>query len=218
MRDEYHGEIDDVRSDVVMLADVVRTAVARASDALLSADMHRAQAVISGDAAVDALHRDIEARALDLLARQAPVAGDLREIVADLRMVSELERVGDYAVHIAKVARRRYPASAVPPELRAIFAEMGGAAQRILEAVARAVDLRDPEIAAGLEVADDVMDRLHRQLFSVLLDRWDHGTEAAVDVTLTGRYYERLADHAVSVARQVVYLATGESRRVPSAG
>lgn len=217
MRDAYHEDLNAIGAALVQLTDLVGTAIDQATVALLDANLYVAESVISGDDAVDELYHDIEGRALDLLARQQPVASDLRTLVASLRMVADLERTGDYAVHIAKVARRRYPATAVPPELREIIAEMGAAAARIVAKAGRVIANKDVTIAAELEADDDVMDTLHRQLFAVLLDeRWGHGMEAAIDVTLTGRYYERLADHAVSVARQVAYLVTGQHHWVAS--
>lgn len=215
MRDTYHEDLAAIDAALVELTDLVGTAIDRATTALLSADRAAAESVISGDDAVDALYHQIEGQALDLLARQQPVAGDLRTLIASLRMVSDLERTGDYAVHIAKVARRRYPTPAVPPELHVIVTEMGAAAARIVAKAGRVIADRNMAVAAELEADDDVMDELHRRLFAVLLDDdWPHGIEAAIDVTLTGRYYERLADHAVSVARQVAYLVTGRHRWV----
>jgi phosphate transport system protein len=146
-----------------------------------------------------------------LLARQQPVATDLRAIVTGLRMSSDLERVGDYAVHIAKVARRRHPASVVPVELRATFLEMGQAATRIAIKAGTVIATRDLTLAAQLLADDDTIDDLHAQLFEKLLaSSFEHGVEAAVDLALLGRYYERLADHAVSVSHAVTYLVTGQ--------
>ena len=126
-------------------------------------------------------------------------------------MSSDLERMGDLARHVAKVARLRYPESAVPAELRATILQMGQVAERIVAKAGSVIAGKDVETAVTLERDDDEMDRLHRELFNMLLDHtWTHGTEAAVDLTLIGRYYERFADHAVSVARRVVYLVTGE--------
>jgi phosphate transport system protein len=126
-------------------------------------------------------------------------------------MVGDLERMGDLAGHIAKIARRRYPGSAVPPELRSVILEMGQIAQRIVAKAGSVIAGHDAELAAELESDDDAMDALHRRLFRIVLDDdWSQGMEAAIDITLLGRFYERFADHAVSVARRVVYLVTGE--------
>jgi phosphate transport system protein len=211
MRDTYHDELDAISSSLVEMANLVGSAMSRATTALLDGDLQLAEQVITADEAIDARYREVEARAFDLLARQQPVASDLRVLVTSLRMVADLERMGDNAAHVAKIARRRYPSSAVPPALRSTVLEMGHAAEEIVAKAGSVVAGRDLKLAAELEKDDDVMDELHRQLFTAILDdRWDQGVEAAIDITLVGRHYERFADHAVSVARRVVYLVTGE--------
>jgi phosphate transport system protein len=192
---------------------LVGSAINRATIALLDADLSLAETVIAADEAVDALQVDLEERSLALLARQAPVATDLRIVVTGLRMSADLERMGDLARHVAKLARMRYPASAIPAELRATILQMGQVAERIVAKTGSVIASRDLDVAGELETDDDVMDALHRDLFTVLLDdEWEHGIETAVDVTLCGRYYERFADHAVSVAQRVTFLVTGERR------
>lgn len=211
MRDTFHDELDQIGRALVDMSQLVGTAMRRATAALLDADVSLAESVIAGDAQVDALYRAVEERAMDLLARQQPVAGDLRIIVTSLRMVADLERMGDMALHVAKIARMRYPAPAVPPELHGTIREMGEVAGAIVSKAGEVIDGRNVAQALELESDDDAMDALHRALFTTLLsDDWPHGVEPAIDVTLVGRYYERFADHAVSVARRVVYLVTGE--------
>jgi len=211
MRDTYHDELDAISASLVEMTNLVGSAMSRATTALLDADLQLAESVIANDETVDSLYRETEARAFDLLARQQPVASDLRVLVTSLRMVADLERMGDNAVHVAKIARRRYPASAVPPALRGTVLQMGNTAQEIVAKAGSVIAGRDIEMAAQLEKDDDVMDELHRELFRLILDdRWAEGVEPAIDITLAGRYYERFADHAVSVARRVVYLVTGE--------
>jgi phosphate transport system protein len=211
MRDAYHEELDSISESLVEMANMVGSAMSRATSALLDADLTLAEMVISADEVVDELYRTTEERAFDLMARQQPVASDLRVLVTSLRMVADLERMGDNAVHVAKIARRRYPSSAVPPQLRATVLKMGHVAEEIVAKAGEVIARRDIEMAAELERDDDVMDDLHKRLFTAILDeKWEGGIEAAIDVTLAGRYYERFADHAVSVARRVVYLVTGE--------
>jgi len=211
MRDAYHEELDGITNALVELGNVVGSAMGRATTALLDADVALAEGVIAGDAVIDDRYHEIEERAFDLLARQQPVATDLRILVTSLRMVADIERAGDLALHVAKVARRRYPASAIPAELRSTILEMGQVAQRIMAKAGDVIAQRDVDLAHQIETDDDRMDDLHRALFAhILSDRWKGGVESAIDVTLVGRYYERFADHAVSVARRVVYLVTGE--------
>ena len=213
MRDTYHEELDDINNCLVQMTNTVGSAMSTATTALLDADVALADLVIAGDAAIDATRESIEQRGFTLLARQQPVAGDLRTITTAMRIVSDLERMGDLAEHIAKVARMRFPDHAVPQEVRPVFVEAGHLAQRLVAKTATVIATRDIETAQELETDDDAMDRLHRGLFRELLsDDWPHGIESAIDITLLGRYYERFADHAVSVARRVVYLVTGERR------
>ncbi len=211
MRDAYHEELDAISESLVEMTNLAGSAMSRATTALLDADLTLAEMVIAADETIDRIYREVEQRAFDLMARQQPVASDLRVLVTSLRMVADLERMGDNAVHVAKIARRRYPSSAVPPALRSTVLKMGHAAEEIVAKAGSVIAARDIELAAELEKDDDVMDGLHRTLFSVILDeKWAEGIEPAIDITLAGRYYERFADHAVSVARRVVYLVTGQ--------
>ena len=211
MRDAFHEELAHTSERLVEMTRLTGSAISRATTALLDADLALAESVIAADEQIDAIQRELDDTALDMLARQQPVATDLRIIVTGMRMSADLERMGDLARHVAKVARRRYPDSAVPPELRATVLQMGQVAERIVAKAGSVIAGNDVVAAVQLEQDDDEMDRLHREVFGALLGgSWDHGVEAAVDVTLVGRYYERFADHAVSVARRVVYLVTGE--------
>ena len=211
MRDAFHDELDALSDQLVEMTRLVHSAVSRATTALLDADLSLAESVIAADEQLDAIHHDLEERSYDLLARQQPVATDLRIIVAGLRMSADLERMGDLARHLAQVARMRYPKSALPADTRAIIVQMGQVGGQIVLKAGTVVADKDVKVALELERDDDEMDKLHRDLFTVLLDDdWSHGIEAAIDLTLIGRYYERFADHAVAVARRVVFLVTGE--------
>ena len=211
MREQFQGELRGLSDLMVEMTRLVGSAIARATTALLDGDLTLAETVIAADEQVDAIQHEIEERSLSLLALQQPVATDLRVIVTGLRMSADLERMGDLARHVAKLARMRYPNSAIPAELRAIVLQMGQVAERIVAKTGSVIASRDLDIAVQLETDDDAMDALHRDLFAVILDEgWAHGIETAVDATLCGRYYERFADHAVSVARRVVFLVTGE--------
>jgi len=213
MRTSFHEDLDKISVQLVEMSRLAGSAMARATTALLDADLHLAESVIAADEQIDELRRELDDLAIDLLARQQPVATDLRMVVTAMKMGSDIERMGDLARHVAKVARLRYPKSAIHPVMRSTILEMGQVAERIVAKAGSVIAGKDIESALALERDDDEMDRLHRDIFNLLLDgKWTHGTEAAVDATLVGRYYERYADHAVSVARRVVYLVTGEYR------
>ena len=211
MRVQYQQQLDNVLSELVEMTGGVRAALSQATDALLHADLSAAELVISGDLAIDEARERIENDSFEILARQAPVAGDLRMLVASLRMVADLERMGDLSVHVAKVARLRYPTKAVPAVLEPVIAEMAKTADEMIAAAAEIVETRDVHAAQELEESDDQMDRLRQSMFRTLLsDDWSEGVEPAVDMALLGRYYERIGDHAVSMARRIVFLVTGQ--------
>ena len=211
MRNSFHEDLDKISDQLVEMTRLAGSAMSRATTALLDADLNMAESVIAADEQIDALRRDLDDHSIDLLARQQPVATDLRMVVTAMRMSSDLERMGDLARHVAKVARLRYPNSAIPPVMRSTVLEMGQVAERIVAKAGSVIAGKDIDSAIALERDDDEMDRLHRDIFNMLMDdKWTYGTEAAVDATLVSRYYERFADHAVSVARRVVYLVTGE--------
>jgi phosphate transport system protein len=211
MRDAFHEELDAIQATLVTMGEMVSTAMSRSSEALLNADVKLAEQVISDDEKLDTIQHDLEARSINLMARQQPVAQDLRILVTSLRMSADLERMGDLCHHIAKLARMRYPEVAVPAELVKTIENMGTTAVKIIEKSTHVIKTQDLQAAIELETDDDEMDKLHRALFVALLDdSWSHGIEAAIDMTLLGRYYERCADHAVSIARRVYFLVKGE--------
>jgi phosphate transport system protein len=217
VRQSYHDELEAIDGCLVEMANSVGSAMSTATTALLDADVSLADLVIAGDDAIDRAREDVDQRCFTLLARQQPVATDLRVLITAMQMVADLERMGDLAAHIAKVARMRFPVHAVPQEVRAVFREAGHVAEQLVTKAATVIAKRDLAAAAELETDDDAMDALHAQLFRELLSEdWPHGIESAIDITLLGRYYERFADHAVRVARRVTYLVTGERVLVAS--
>lgn len=211
MREVFHEQLDAIFSDLAEIAGDVQVAVDRATQALLTGDSEVAESVITADAHIDEARERVEENAFVLLSTQQPVAGDLRTIIAALRMVAELERMGDLSVHVAKVARLRVPRLAVPEEVRPTVEGMAKVALEMVTEVRRVIAERDVAAALRLAETDEQMDYLRRTSFSELLDsEWAHGVESAVDIALLGRYYERIADHAVSVARRVIFVVTGE--------
>jgi phosphate transport system protein len=210
MRDAYQEQLAGLADVLAEMCVRVALAMENGTRALLDADLELAERVIEEDVLVDGLRAEAEEQAVGLLALQAPVATDLRVVVAAIHGAGDIERMGDLALHVARAARRRHPHRALPAEVAPHFAEMGRVATVLARKAGEVIRTRDVEAAAQLETDDDAMDELHRQLFGVLMDPgWSHGVEPAVDVTLLGRFYERYADHAVAVARRVVYVVTG---------
>ncbi|WP_329053998.1 phosphate signaling complex protein PhoU [Amycolatopsis sp. NBC_01488] len=211
MREAYHVELEQLADNLAGMSVQVADAMERATRALLEVDLGLAEQVISDDAKVDDARALCEEQAYALLALQAPVATDLRTVLAAIHAAESLERMGDLALHVAKAARRRHPDPVLPEAVRPYFAEMGEVAVKLARSTEKVIKSKDVEAAKSLESDDDQVDDIHRHLFTVLMDReWPHGVAAAVDVTLLGRFYERYADHAVSVAKRMIFVVTGK--------
>ena len=211
MRDIFHEELDAINDGLLRMCGLVKEAMADATSALLNSDLQLAEKVIAADDAIDAIQHDLDNRSINLMARQQPVASDLRNLVSTLRISADLERMGDLAHHVAKTARMRFPNSAVPELLKPLFIDMDRTAAALVEKLSTVVQYKDAARALELDKDDDAMDDLHRKLIGALLgDDWSFGIETAIDMTLLGRYYERFGDHAVSVANRVYFTVTGE--------
>ena len=210
MRDAYQEQLDELAEGLAGMCEQVADALAKATRALLERDLQLAEEVISEDIRIDDVRDAAEAKAFALLALQAPVATDLRIVVSAIHGAGDIERMGDLALHVAQAARRRHPNPVLPTEIAPYFAEMGKVGVALACKAADVIRTRDLGVAAELESDDDAMDDLHRHMFSVLMGPgWTHGVAPAVDVTLLARFYERYADHAVAVARRIVYVVTG---------
>jgi phosphate transport system protein len=218
MRDEFRADLEMVTRLLVDMAEAVQAAMGLATRALLRADREAAETVIAQDAEIDALYKQVEKRVADLMARQAPVASDLRTLITALHVSADIERMGDLADHVAKTALRRHPSPAVPAELRGVFTGMADVADRMAAKIADVLAKLDAVGAAELDADDDTMDELHRELFRLMLsDEWPYGAETAIDGALLGRFYERYADHAVNAGHRVVYMVTGEPSKATGA-
>ena len=210
MRTAFHEQLDSLTDTLSGMCGLAGLAMDRATRALLEADLSMAEQVISDHEHIALMQTQAEETAFVLLALQSPVAGDLRLVVGSLRNAADAERMGGLALHVAKITRRRHPNHVLPEEVRGHFAEMGRVAVDLGNSAKEVVLSRDPKAAAQISDEDDKMDRLHQQLFSVLMDtEWTHGVAAAVDITLLGRFQHQFADHAVEIGRRVVFEATG---------
>ncbi|MFD3704122.1 phosphate signaling complex protein PhoU [Nocardia sp. NPDC058658] len=210
MRVIYNEQMADLANLLGEMAGLAGQAMEQATQSLLQADLGLAEQVIGEQDRISVMITEAEEKAFALLALQAPVAGDLRQVVSAIQIVADVNRMGALALHVAKVTRRRHPAHALPESVNGYFAEMGRIAVNMGAGAKEVLETRDPERAAQLNQDDEAMDDLHRHLFTLLMDRdWKYGVAAAVDVTLLGRYYERFADHAVEIGRRVIFLVTG---------
>ncbi|MGA7051628.1 MAG: phosphate signaling complex protein PhoU [Mycobacterium sp.] len=212
MRTVFHEQLDSLTETLSQMCGLAGVAMERATQALLQANLTIAETVIGDHEHLARMQSGAEEAAFVLLALQAPVAADLRTVVGSMQNVADAERMGGLALHVAEIVRRRHPASTLPEEVKAYFADMGRIAVDLGNSAKDVVLSGDPERAAQISRDDGEMDELHQQLFSLLKDKeWAHGVAAAVDVALLGRFYERFADHAVEIGRRVVFQATGET-------
>lgn len=211
MRETFHTELDDLIGDLARMARLAGQMMTNASTALQQADLGLAELVISREDEMAALCDEMDQRCVNLLTLQAPVATDLRVVVAAMRAARDLGRMGTLAQHVANIARLKHPAVPIPDDVRPVFARMSMLATSLAEGAATALESRDAMSSARLAEADGEVDALRRQTLRILFSEdWSHGVEPAVDAALIGRYYERFADHAVSIASQVSFLVTGQ--------
>jgi phosphate transport system protein len=213
-RPGYASDLQLVHASLVTMTETAAKAIGVATTALLNQDLESVRLTASLEEKLEEGGLLIERRTLHLLARQQPVASDLRMLVSAIKISAECQRMGALACHIATAANRSYPAPAIPAEVSGIFRRMSDVAGRIADGAGVTLNTSDTLDAARLEVDDDAMDGLRRALFRALRKDWSHGVEAAVDVALLGRYYERFADHAVAIAQSVIFIVTGMKSHV----
>ena len=211
MREVFQQELREVQDRLVEIASLVAESIDKATQAFNESNVSLAETVIAEDDRIDAAAVELDELAIQILARQQPVARDLRIVVSALRVSASLERMGDIAEHIAQLTRMRFPERAIPKGLKNTFLRMGELDVEISRRLAVLLRTEDLEVADEIRNADDAIDELHVSVFEkVLSDSWQGEPSATVDATLASRYHERFADHAVSIAKKVVYLATGD--------
>jgi phosphate transport system protein len=211
-RKSFDEQLGDLKADLIRMAAMVSESIGAGTQALLDADLGVVEQVLANDDQIDVLEHDLEMRAYELIARQQPMAIDLRTLLAVLRMLHELELTGDLMVTVAKAARRIYPA-ALPPRIRGIVERMGAQASVQMHLAIDAFADNDQTLAAALPDMDDVMDDLQKELFRAIFDALtpdEAGLQMAVQLALIGRYYERVADHAVGIGVWTQFIVTGE--------
>ncbi|PZQ90623.1 MAG: phosphate transport system regulatory protein PhoU [Leifsonia xyli] len=211
MREVFQQELREVQERLVEISTLVADSIEKATRAFNESDVSLAEEVIEDDRRIDVLAAELDELAITILARQQPVARDLRIVVSALRVSASLERMGDMAEHIAQLSRYRFPEKVVPKGLRSTFREMGALDVEIARKLTQLLETEDPAIAEQIRNEDDKVDALHLAVFDkVLGETWKGETADTVDATLASRYHERFADHAVSIAKKVQYLATGD--------
>jgi len=211
VRQVFQNELHEVQDRLVEISDSVATIMEKASAAFLGGDVAKADEAIALSETNEEKALALDELVIKILARQSPVARDLRILVSALRMSASLERMGALAGHIASIARYRFPGSAVPASLRSTFEEMGALDIKLANKVTEVLRNTDVDQARAIQAEDERVDELHRHVFDVVLaDDWKENAMFTVDVTLASRYFERFADHVVDISSKVSYLTTGE--------
>ncbi|MFT0848376.1 phosphate signaling complex protein PhoU [Actinomycetaceae bacterium L2_0104] len=210
MRHEFRKEMSLLEDTLKLQAREAANAMKRAAASLKDANLALAESVIDADRHIDFLERNVDDMGISLLARQAPVAGDLRTVVSAMRLAATLERMGDLARHVAYIARGRFPQTATDGPAYDLLTNMADAAAAVGKKVSELVETQDLAIAKEIEDDDEILDTYHRQSFDLVLDESNQlSRQEVVDVVLLGRFLERYGDHAVSVARRMTFLVTG---------
>ncbi|QYF72532.1 phosphate signaling complex protein PhoU [Cryobacterium sp. PAMC25264] len=211
MREVFQQELAEVQDRLAEIARLVAISIEKATHAFNKSDVALAEEVIADDDKIDALTVELDELAITILARQQPVARDLRIVVSALRISASLERMGDMSTHISQLARYRFPDKVIPKSLRPTFAEMGALDVKIAKMLAELLTTEDMQLAEAIRNEDDKVDALHLSVFDAVLgETWKGQAADTVDATLASRYHERFADHAVSIAKKVQYLGTGD--------
>lgn len=211
MREVFKQEMAEVQDRLVEIAEDVATSITRATEAFGDSNVQLAEQVIQSDAEIDDKAIALDELVIDIIARQGPVARDLRIVISALRISASLERMGDLARHIAMLTRYRFPANVVPDSLAPTFVQMGAADVEIANLLVELLRTQDVSIAEQIAGSDVKVDALHKSVFEqVLGSEWEGAAHATVDATLASRYHERFADHAVGIGKKMAYLATGD--------
>ena len=211
LRKAYHGELEQARSELARLAALVVELLPRATAVLLDGDLEGAEYIIKGDSAIDQRCVDLEELCLRILALQAPVATELRQVVALMKMIAEVERSADLIANICKAARRIYGHD-LDPKLRGIIGRMSEQAQQIYTATIEAFVENDDAMAAALDDMDAYLDALQKQFIQAIFESHAAGRidlQVAVQLAVVARFYERIGDHAVNIAERVRFVITG---------
>ncbi|RFD79955.1 PhoU family transcriptional regulator [Gardnerella vaginalis] len=210
MRVIFNEEMKSVATNIERMAELVAKAMNDAGNALINADLDGAQTVIDNDADLDALESSVIDQCLTLLARQNPVATDLREVVATMRLAATFERMGDLTSHVAQIARRTWPDSAIPDEARETIVAMIDFLRELSGRLTDMLSRRDVSMAETIIASDDTLDTLHEKIFELVEGEAWHGTrKQLIDVVLLSRFIERIGDHSVAAARQVLFIVSG---------
>ncbi len=212
MRKSFHEELAELKEDVVQLAKDVREVISSALEVVLNEDLSRAKDVMKKDDEIDSKVLEIEEKGIAIIARQAPVAKDLRLLHAILFINTHLERMGDLAYNIARNTKYLARRHEEEKKLLTILEDMGNQTLKVVDASIRAFEKKDISLAEELPKLDEPIDRWFKDFFKALakVSGEHHSLDWASNMVLVCRWLERIADHAVDIGERVTYLVTGE--------
>ena len=210
-RIKYHREVATLRSDLIRLGAMVIETIPQGTEILLSGSLAGAQALVDKDDEIDELSISVEERTFSLMARQAPIAGELRHLIAVTKLTAELERSADLMVNVTKAARRMY-GDELTPQIRGLVKQMSDEAHKLMRLAIDAYADADESLAAALDDIDDELDQLNRDMIEAIFAAAASDAvqlQSAVQLALIARYYERIGDHAVNIGDRVRFMISG---------
>lgn len=215
-RKTFHEELKELKKEIMRMGEFVVNSVDRAVKSLIEGNLALADEVIRDDDVVDRFNLEIEEKAMSMLARQAPVARDLRLIHAVLFITVHLERIGDLALNIAEVGKRLKHPTPEEKGLVELFSKMGSLGCELVSKSLEAFNKRDIELAEKVKTLDEPIDHLYKQFLKELrkCKEEEHYVERFAQLILASRYLERVADHAVDIAERITFLVTGDWREL----
>lgn len=212
-RKYYEMELQKLNASLLEMGEMIRMAIGGAVTALLEFDHDKAREIIAYDEQIDRQNREIEQQCYTLLLSQQPVAGDLRMVSAALKMTTDMERIGDHAADISEIELmlENLPTLSCAP-IRQMATETSVMLIKSLEAFAQ----RDEEKANWVidrdDVVDDLFDTVKSELIEAIRQNADNG-EAATDLLMAAKYFERIGDHATNIAQWAIFSITGEMQK-----
>lgn len=217
IRTAYRDELDAFARDLEVMCGLVNEIIAKATSALIRGSLQDAEDALSQVDPLEEIRRRCEERAVELLLLESPVAGDLRQIISSIYIVSDFRRMGSLGMHIANIARRRHPEVAVTGPVREQFQELAAAVLTMTGETCQVLSAPEEDLAYELAAEDDAVDEMNQAILTaVTSEKWKYSTREAVDAAMLSRYYERIADHCVSIAARITYQVTGTAAQEES--
>ncbi len=210
-RHAFDRALEELQQEILRMGSLVEQAIYKAVHSLAVQDVGIAEEVIKGDKVIDQMELDIEDKCLKLIATQQPIAGDLRKISTGFKIITDLERMADHSVDIAKITKRLAGQPLIKPLVD--IPRMAALAQQMVKDGLDAYVRGDVDLAKTLKAKDDEVDHIYAQIFRELLTYMMEDPRTITQATyllFVGRYIERIADHATNIAERVIYLVTGE--------